>query len=309
MVLNFLKTSYQAVKNIFTKTGSLLGNKLRALFQKQIDETTLEQLEELLYESDLGVKTAVNLTNKIRELHKANPNLSTEEYIDELKIEIIKLLGNQNHGLSEASKDSCPSVILIVGVNGSGKTTSIAKIANLLKQNNKKVIVAAADTFRAAATDQLEVWAKKIGIDIVKGSPGSDPAAVTFDALTAGKARGCDYVIVDTAGRLQNKTHLMQELEKIKRTCMKVIPTAPHEILLVMDANTGQNGIDQAKTFNQYTPITGLILTKLDGSAKGGVIIGTQTELNIPVKFIGVGEGIEDLKPFDTQNFVDALFD
>ncbi|MEC7838508.1 MAG: signal recognition particle-docking protein FtsY [Chlamydiota bacterium] len=309
MVLKFLKSGYQSVKTALAKTGSLLGTKIRGLFQGEIDEDTLENLEQLLYEADLGVKTAMDLTEKIRQLHKKNPKLTADDYIEELKKEISNLLGQGTHGIIKTPDNEGPTIILVVGVNGSGKTTSIAKIAKTLTDNNLKVLVGAADTFRAAAIDQLELWAKRIGIDIVKGKPGSDPAAVAFDAISAGKARGCDYVIIDTAGRLQNKTHLMQELEKIKRTCKKIVDSAPHETLLVIDANTGQNGIDQAKTFNKYTPITGLVLTKLDGSAKGGVVLGAQKELNIPVKFIGVGESIEDLKPFSTESYVSALFD
>lgn len=309
MVLNFLKTGYQSVKDALTKTGSLLGGKLRALFQGNIDDDTLEDLEQLLYEADLGVKTAMDLTEKIREHHRSHPNADAEDYLNRLKEELLLLLGTGSHGITKPSADQAPSVILVVGVNGSGKTTSIAKIANTLKSNGKKVLVAAADTFRAAAVEQLEMWASSLEIDIVKGKPGSDPAAVAFDAVTAGKSRGCDYVIIDTAGRLQNKTHLMQELEKIKRSCSKIVDSAPHETLLVLDANTGQNGIDQAKTFHQFTPISGLVLTKLDGSAKGGVVVGAQRELGIPVKFIGVGEDINDLKPFDTQSFISALFD
>lgn len=309
MVLNFLKTGYQSVKDALAKTGSLLGGKLRTLFQGNIDDDTLEDLEQLLYEADLGVKTAMDLTEKIREHHRSHPNSGAEDYLNRLKEEVLSLLGTGSHGITEPPTDQGPSVILVVGVNGSGKTTSIAKIANTLKSNGKKVLVAAADTFRAAAVEQLEMWANRMEIDIVKGKPGSDPASVAFDAVTAGKSRGCDYVIIDTAGRLQNKTHLMQELEKIKRSCSKIVDSAPHETLLVLDANTGQNGIDQAKTFHQFTPISGLVLTKLDGSAKGGVVVGAQRELGIPVKFIGVGENIDDLKPFDTENFISALFD
>jgi fused signal recognition particle receptor len=309
MILNFLKSGYQSVKSALEKTGSLLGNKLRTLFQGDIDEDTLEDLERLLYEADLGVKTAVDLTEKIRKYHGERPNLQAEDYLNKLKEEVLALLGKGMHGLAENPNVDEPSVILVVGVNGSGKTTSIAKIANSLRSDGKTVLVAAGDTFRAAAIEQLEVWAMRMDIDIVKGKPGSDPAAVAFDAVTAGKARGCDYVIIDTAGRLQNKTHLMQELEKIKRSCSKIVDSAPHETLLVLDANTGQNGIDQAKTFHQYTPISGLVLTKLDGSAKGGVVVGAQRELGIPVKFIGVGENIDDLKAFDTESFITALFD
>lgn len=309
MVFNYIKAGYQALKNVFIKTGSLLGSKLRGLFQKEIDEDTLESLEEILYQSDLGVKLAVELTEKVRVLHYKNPKLTSEDYIEEIKKEIANQLDKKNHSIIDSSILNSPAVILIVGVNGSGKTTSIAKIAHILKSNGKKVLLAAADTFRAAATEQLSTWAERIGVDIVKGNPGSDPAAVAFDALTAAKARQCDYVIIDTAGRLHNKTHLMQELEKIKRTCNKVIESSPHEVLLIIDANTGQNGIDQAKTFHQFTPLTGLILTKLDGSAKGGIIVAAQNEINVPVKFIGVGEGVEDLKEFETNSYINALFD
>lgn len=307
MVFNFFKSGYQSIAKAFAKTGSLLGQKLRSIFSHEIDEKTLESLEQALYESDLGVNTAIELTEKVRELHRADPSMTSDDYLNAIKTELANLLGTQQHQLHPFPSEG-PLVILVVGVNGSGKTTSIAKIAHVLKMQGKSVLLGAADTFRAAAIDQLVTWAERIGIDIVKGLPGSDPAAVTFDAVMAAKARGCDAVIIDTAGRLQNKTHLMQELEKMKRSCQKNLPNAPHEILLVLDANTGHNGIDQAKMFTQYTPVTGLILTKLDGSAKGGIVVGIQRELKIPIKFIGVGETIDDLKPFDTESFVEALF-
>jgi len=307
MVFNFLKSGYQSVANALAKTGSLLGKKLRSIFSNDIDENTLEILEQAFYESDLGVKTAVELTQKVREMHRANPSMTGDEYLEAIKLELLNLIGTQEHQLNAGPTEG-PLVILVIGVNGSGKTTSIAKIANVLKMQGKSVLLGAADTFRAAAIDQLETWAERIGTEIVKGAPGSDPAAVAFDAVMAGKSRGCDVVIIDTAGRLQNKTHLMQELEKIKRSCQKQVPNAPHEILLVLDANTGQNGIDQAKTFNKFTPITGLVLTKLDGSAKGGIVVGMQRDLKIPVKFIGIGEKIDDLKPFNAKDFIEALF-
>jgi fused signal recognition particle receptor len=200
-------------------------------------------------------------------------------------------------------------VMLIVGVNGSGKTTSLAKLAHLLHSAGKKVLIGAADTFRAAAIDQLELWAKRIGVDIVKHQSHSDPSAVAFDAISAAKARGAEAVLIDTAGRLHNKTDLMHELAKIRRVCDKVCPGAPHETLLVLDATTGQNAIDQANTFHQFTPLTGLILTKLDGTAKGGIVVAIQRQLGLPIKFIGTGEGIDDLQPFDPQQFVKALFE
>lgn len=306
MVLNFLKSSYQKLKSTLAKTGSLLGNKVRSLFQGGINEDTLEKLEKLLYEADLGVQTAIELTDKIKVIYRNNPSLSTEELIEALKTEIIALLPPASEYSSPSNK---PHVILIVGVNGNGKTTTVAKLAKKYKDANQKVLIAAADTFRAAAIEQLEIWSSRLEVEIVKGNPKSDPAAVVFDALSAAKARNADVVIVDTAGRLHTKTHLMQELEKIKRSCHKVIANSPHETLLVLDATTGQNGIDQAKTFHQFTPITGLILTKLDGTAKGGIAIAIQRQLRIPIKFIGVGEDLNDLEPFENQTFVKSLLE
>jgi fused signal recognition particle receptor len=307
MVLNYFKSSYDKIKSALSRARNLLGDKLKSIFQGKIDETKLEQLEQLLYEADFGVKTSAELTEKIRLLHQSNPTMKTEEYIEALKQHLISLLNQYPSNLSE-SKQS-PQIILIVGVNGNGKTTSVAKLANYFKVKGKKVLVAAADTFRAAAIEQLEVWAQKLNIDIVKGNPKSDPAAVAFDAVQAAKARNCDIVLIDTAGRLHTKIPLMQELEKIKRSCQKSSQTGPHETLLVLDATTGQNAVEQAKQFHRFTPITGLILTKLDGTAKGGIVVAIQRELGIPIKFIGTGEGEEDLQLFDTQTFVSNLFD
>ena len=309
MVLNFLKSGYQKVKNALAKTGSLLGSKIRALFKGEINEETLEKLEKLFYEADLGVQTSMDLTSKVREIHKKKPELDAEGLLAEIRKEILHMLPHKPTQIAEIPKAEGPLVILIVGVNGNGKTTSVAKLAKKYKDAGSQVLVAAADTFRAAAIEQLETWASRLHVDIVKGNPKSDPAAVVFDAVTAGKARGMDVVIIDTAGRLHTKTHLMQELEKIRRSCRKVSPASPHETLLVLDATTGQNAIDQAKTFHQFTPITGLILTKLDGTAKGGIVISIQRQLGIPVKFIGVGEGLDDLEPFDSQSFVQTLLE
>ena len=202
-----------------------------------------------------------------------------------------------------------PRVLLIVGVNGSGKTTSIAKLARAYQSEGKKVLLAAGDTFRAAAIEQLSTWSERLGVDIIKSKPGADPSAVAFDALTAAQARDCDIVLIDTAGRLQNKVDLMQELEKIKRVCQKVIPSAPHETLLVLDATTGQNAIDQATLFHQVTPLSGIILAKLDGSAKGGIILSIYQKLKIPVLWVGTGEGPDDLEPFDPATYADSLFE
>lgn len=306
MVLNFLKTSYQKLKSTLAKTGSLLGSKIRSLFQGGITDDALEKLEKLFYEADLGVQTSLDLTNKVREIYKKNPHLTTEGLIAEIRKEILQLLPQIPEKINDSKG---PHVILVVGVNGNGKTTSVAKLAKKYQEANKQILIAAADTFRAAATEQLEIWASRLDVSLVKGTPKSDPAAVVFDALTAAKARQIDIVLIDTAGRLHTKTPLMQELDKIKRSCHKVIPSSPHETLLVLDATTGQNAIDQARTFNQFTPITGLILTKLDGTAKGGIVISIQRQLGIPVKFIGVGEGLNDLEPFDNQTFVHSLFE
>ncbi len=306
MVIEFFKSSYQKVKSALAKTRSLLGERIHALFSGPLDEETLEKLEQALYEADLGVKTAQELTEKIRTIHKKNRDLKPEELLQNLQQEILKLI-NENTK-PHPSLTQAPHVVLIVGVNGNGKTTTTAKLAKRFQDAGKNVMLAAADTFRAAAVEQLEIWAKRLQMDIVKGAPKSDPAAVTFDALTASKARGSDIVIVDTAGRLHTKIPLMQELEKIRRTCQKVVPSSPHEVLLILDATTGQNGIEQAQIFSKYVPVTGLILTKIDGTAKGGVAINIQRQLGIPIQFLGTGEGIEDIEPFEAETFVKSLF-
>lgn len=306
-MLNFFKSSYKKIKQAFVKTGSLLGNKIRTLFEKKIDHETLESLEKIFYEADLGVQLSIELTEKIKSIYRQNPSLTAEALLDEIRKEIIKILTPPQS--DPTTPPSSPYIIMVVGVNGNGKTTSVAKLAKKYQEDGKKVLLAAADTFRAAAGEQLEIWANRLQIDIVKGAPNSDPAAVTFDAVSAGKAREMDVVIIDTAGRLHTNKSLMQELDKIKRSCKKIIPSAPHDIFLVLDATTGQNAITQAKTFSQFTPISGLILTKLDGSSKGGIAISIQQQLAIPIKYIGVGENIEDLELFDSEMYVNALFE
>lgn len=306
MVLKFIKASYSNVKQALAKTGSLIGSKLRALFHGPVDEATLDKLEEILYEADLGAEYARELTEKVRQKLKKDPSIKSDFLIDEIRHEILhNLLRHEKH--EEITET--PHVILVVGVNGNGKTTSIAKLAHHYHHAGKKVILGAADTFRAAASEQLETWAHRLKVDVVKGNPKSDPASVVFDAVSAGVSRKADIILIDTAGRLHTKIPLMQELEKIKRSCKKIIPSSPHETLLVLDATTGQNAVDQAQTFHKFTPITGLILTKLDGTAKGGAAIAIQRKLGIPIKFIGVGESVEDLQPFDAEAFVNALFD
>lgn len=282
-----------------------LGKKIRGIFQGKVNEEALEELEELFYHADLGGTTSAELADKVRTLYKKKGNLTSEEILTEIKQDLMAQLEEIP---TPKQIEVAPHVILIVGVNGNGKTTSVAKLAHHYQSQGKKVLIAAADTFRAAAIDQLQKWANQTGAALVKGKPGSDAAAVVFDAIEAAKGRGCDLVIVDTAGRLHTKTDLMQELEKIHRVCGKALPGAPHDTLLVLDATTGQNGVEQATTFHQFTPLSGLILTKVDGTAKGGTAIAIQKKLKLPIRYLGTGEKIEALQPFDPKTFVEELF-
>ncbi len=283
-----------------------LGQKIRSLFSSKVNEETIDQLEELFYQADLGSQTSNELSQKVRDLCKKKSDLSTDEILSEIKSDLLEQM--RLVSIPETTPGN-PHVILIVGVNGNGKTTSIAKLAHHFQSKGKKVLIAAADTFRAAAIDQLELWAGQTGSILVKGKPGSDPAAVVFDAITAAKGRGVDIVLVDTAGRLHTKTDLMKELEKIHRVSGKAYPGAPHETLLVLDATIGQNGVEQAATFHKFTPLTGLILTKLDGTAKGGTALSIQKKLQLPIRFIGTGESMDALQPFEPKRFIDSLFD
>jgi fused signal recognition particle receptor len=303
-----LKTGLQKIKKALAKTRSIFSDKLRSLFRNPLNEETLEELERLLFEADLGSSCALDFTDKIRKFVKAHPQAKTEELIEEMKRYAQTILTSPVTPSPSFQTTESPHVILVVGVNGSGKTTTCAKLANHFKGQGKTVLLAAADTFRAAAIEQLEIWAQRLKIPCVKGQPGGDPSSVIFDALTSAKAKGIDIVIADTAGRLQSKTDLMQELSKVRRVCSKVIPTAPHQTLLVLDATTGQNALDQAKVFHEFTPLTGLILTKLDGSAKGGIVLSIRHTMQLPIEFIGVGESFEDLMPFDPESYIDALF-
>lgn len=285
----------------FKKILSPFAKKIKALFSKPVDEQAFEHLEQIFFEADLGAEMAAELTEKIKVLYKKNPNIATDEILNFVKVELLKCI------VSRAPIQAKPLVILLVGVNGSGKTTTLAKLASHYVKEGKKVLVAAGDTFRAAAVDQLESWSKRVGVGFIKSMPNSDPSGVAFDALAAAKARGMDVVLIDTAGRLQTKTELMHELAKVRRVCQKQIPDAPHETLLVIDATIGQNAIDQAKTFHEYTPLTGIVLTKLDGSAKGGIAIAIQKQLQIPIQWVGTGEAAEDLERFDPESYVSAL--
>lgn len=270
----------------------------------KIDEELFEELEEQMIMSDIGVETSEEICNRVRKLVKER-GITDPNDIMELIYEVISEIMGDDTGLDLTKS---PAVIMVIGVNGAGKTTTIGKMCHQFRQEGKKVLVAAADTFRAAAIDQLQVWTERAGVDIVKHTEGSDPGAVVYDALEAAKARNCDVVIIDTAGRLHNKKNLMEELKKINRIIDSKAEDCSREILLVLDATTGQNAVSQAKLFSETAHITGIVLTKLDGTAKGGIVISIKNELGIPVKLIGVGEKIDDLQPFDSRMFVDALF-
>ena len=288
------------------KTKSNINEKFNDVFSnfRKIDEDLLEELEETLIMSDIGMDTSINIIDKLRQRIKKENIKETEEVKLVLKEIIQEIMDENDKSLNLNTK---PSVILVIGVNGVGKTTSIGKIANSLKKQNKKVLMAAADTFRAAAVEQLEIWSERVGCDIVKKEEGSDPASVVFDAIKKAKEENADVLICDTAGRLHNKKYLMDELYKIQKVIEKELPDADKEVLLVIDATTGQNAISQVKAFKEVAPITGLVLTKLDGTAKGGVVIGIVNENKIPVKFIGVGETIDDMEVFSSKDFVDAI--
>ena len=287
----------------------LLGKISRAIAGKStVDESTLDNLEEALIGSDVGVDTAVNLVEAVERSVKENKYLSQAELQDLISNTLIDRLKSKSFGPAPLS-GSKPHVILVVGVNGVGKTTTIGKLSNFYKNQDKKVILGAADTFRAAAVDQLKIWSSRVGVDIVEKGMNTDPAAVAYAAVEYGKSENSDLVIVDTAGRLHNKINLMNELSKIKRVMEKIIPDAPHEILLVLDASTGQNALNQAKQFSKVTKVTGLILTKMDGTAKGGIALAISDQLNLPVRFLGIGEGQNDLVPFNPESFIKALLE
>lgn len=298
---------FKKIKDGLKKTRDSVIGRIDSMLKSftKIDEDLFEELEELLVMGDVGVATAEDICQKLRAKVKETGTTDPEAIRGLLEEVVSEML----RGGQELNLNTKPSVILVIGVNGVGKTTTIGKMANRFRNDGKKVLLAAADTFRAAAIDQLQIWAHRSGCDIIKQNEGSDPAAVVFDAISAAKARGADVIIADTAGRLHNKKHLMDELAKINRIIDRELPDADKEILLVLDATTGQNAVSQVEHFKEATGITGIVLTKLDGTAKGGIILAIKNTLDVPVKFIGVGEKIDDLQPFDPDEFSKALFD
>ena len=303
---SFLDRMKQAV----TRTRENLADRIEEVvsFNKEIDRSTLDDLEATLIAADLGTTTTQEVLAKLREKADRKQIGNVEELKRLLKEEILAILNRANTAPVQRV-DGTPEVILVVGVNGTGKTTTIGKLSQVFRSQGKNVLLCAADTFRAAAIEQLEIWGQRTGTEVIKTKPGGDPSAVLFDSLQAATARHTDYVVVDTAGRLHTKTSLMEELSKMRRTAQRIIPGAPHETLLVMDATTGQNGLQQARLFTESAGVTGIVLTKLDGTAKGGVVVAISRELGLPVRFVGVGEKAGDLLPFDPKEFVDSLFE
>ncbi len=311
-------TLLERLKESVGKTRSELSARVDEIFrgEKQIDPAIFSRLETVLLSADLGVRTTWEILDAVKEKVERHALSDAVQLKQEIKAQLVKVLSastaaaasSDNGARNGNAAATAPRVIFVVGVNGTGKTTSIGKLANRLRQEGRSVLLCAADTFRAAAVEQLEVWARRNGIEVIKQKSGADPAAVVYDALTAGLARAIDAVIVDTAGRLHTKSNLMAELEKMKRTAAKIVPGAPHDVLLVMDATTGQNGLNQAREFTSAVGVTGIILTKLDGTAKGGIVVAIARELGLPIRFIGTGEQIGDLVPFDAPTFANSLF-
>lgn len=299
---------FQKVKDGLAKTRQVIGGALRRLVGggRTIDAAFLQELEDTLLSADIGVAKSEEIVADLQKRFRAGEVAKGEDLLAFLKASLRAELAAMDSELR--FQPLGPTVVLIVGVNGAGKTTTIAKLAHRLTGLGRKVLVAAGDTYRAAAIEQLEIWAGRAGVDIVKGEAGGDAAAIAFDAVAAAQARGCDTVLIDTAGRLHNKEHLMRELEKIRRVIQKRIPEAPHEVLLVLDATAGQNAVQQAKVFKDAMGVTGLVITKLDGTAKGGIAITIKRELGLTVRYIGVGEGMDDLQPFDPDAFIEAIF-
>lgn len=310
---SFTKAKKESLDKGLAKTKESVLKKLTRVVvgKSKVDDSILDDLEEILISSDVGVDTTLKIIDRIEERVAKDKFLNASELNRILREEIVDLLAeNRNNTIAdfELPESADPYVIMVVGVNGVGKTTTIGKLANKFRQAGKSVVLGAADTFRAAAIDQLGIWADRVQVPLIKQQMGSDPASVAFDTLSAAKNQGADVVIIDTAGRLHNKINLMNELSKIKRVMQKVVPDAPHEVLLILDGSTGQNAFEQAKQFTKATEVNALAITKLDGTAKGGVVIGVSDQFSVPVKYIGIGEGIDDLQLFDRDQFVDSLF-
>lgn len=306
------KIGFTKLKEGLAKTrGGIVGKVTRLISTKStIDDDLLERIEEILIAGDVGVDASLNIIDSMRKRVKEDRYTDASDLNRLLRDELQRQFDNGSEQIgSVATLLSPPHVIMVVGINGVGKTTTIGKLAHNYIKDGKTVVIAAADTFRAAANEQLEIWARRAGADIIQQARGSDPAAVAFDAVKSATSKGTDVVIIDTAGRLHTKVNLMEELKKIRRVIQKQKPDAPHEVLLVIDASTGQNGVQQAKQFGAAVGVTGIVLTKLDGTAKGGIVLAITKEMNIPVKYIGVGEQIDDLQPFDKNKFVEALFE
>ena len=300
---------FDRMKEAVTRTRENLSQRIEEVvsFGKEIDRATLDDLEATLIGADLGNTTTREVLDKLREKADRKQIRNVDELKRLLKEELLAILNSANTRPVQ-KVDGTPEVILVVGVNGTGKTTTIGKLSQVFRSQGKTVLLCAADTFRAAAIEQLEIWGQRTGTEVIRTKAGGDPAAVLYDALQAASARHSDYVIVDTAGRLHTKTNLMAELDKMRRTAQRIIPGAPHETLLVMDATTGQNGLQQARQFTEAAGVTGIVLTKLDGTAKGGVVVAISRELGLPVRYVGVGEKAGDLLPFNSKDFVDSLF-
>lgn len=300
---------FQRLKDGLTKSRETWVQKIGSLFEaEQWSELTLETMEESLLTADVGVKATEKLIDIMRKQGPTADQEFSDDMVTRLQKAMIQMLENSRAAPSLAPLSARPWIVLFLGVNGVGKTTTIGKLAAQYKADGKKVLLVAGDTFRAAAVEQLEAWGQRVGIDIVKHRAGADPSAVVYDGIQAAKSRGTDVLLIDTAGRLHTKVHLVEELRKIRRVIAREQPGAPHETLLVLDATTGQNGLQQARVFKEATDITGIVLTKLDGTAKGGIIISIQEDLGVPVRYVGVGEDLEDLQPFEPAQFVTALF-
>lgn len=305
------ETVTEKFKDGLTKTRQSFSDKMNDLVARyrKVDEDFFEELEEVLIQADVGFDTVLELVDELK-MEVKRRNIQESSQVKEIIVgKLVDIYESDDEQITSLNiQDNGLTVILFVGVNGVGKTTTIGKLAYKFKQEGKKVLLAAGDTFRAGAIEQLEVWGKRVGVDVIKQNEGSDPAAVMYDAIQAARSRKADILLCDTAGRLQNKVNLMKELEKVKRVIEREIPGAPHEVLLVLDATTGQNAMIQAKQFKEATDVTGIVLTKLDGTAKGGIVIAIRKELNIPVKFVGLGEKMDDLQPFDLEQYVYGLF-